>query len=51
MQQPQTVRDIQRLIDELDKQIIGLHALIGEGRQIRAELVRHLEAASPRNDP
>jgi hypothetical protein len=46
MQQPNTVRDIRALIDNLDKQIVGLHALIEEGRRVRAELVKHLAAVA-----
>lgn len=43
MTHPQTIADIEALIEHIDSELVALQALIAEGRRLRANLVKELE--------
>lgn len=51
MSRAAAVAEIQRMIDAIDAETVKLLKLIGVGREIRADLVRHLERVRDSDGP
>lgn len=46
MTHPQTIRDLQRILDQIDDELGKLRALVAKGEELRETLVKQLAATA-----